>query len=146
MALTTKQIDAAKSKDKPYKIRDIEGLYLYISVAGSKSWKCDCDVGGRRTTITYGKYPDLSLADVLLKNFERKKAPVERVKMAQTFREVALEWLEKKVPSLSNPKRQHQTITSLEQFISKVGDLAIDKMPLAVRMMYSITYSPQHRK
>jgi len=66
--------------------------------------------------------------------------------MAPTFREVALEWLEKKVPSLSNPKRQHQTITSLEQFISKVGDLAIDKIPLAVRMMHSIAYSPQHRK
>ncbi|MBR7792353.1 tyrosine-type recombinase/integrase [Undibacterium sp. FT147W] len=129
MALTAKQIDAAKPKDKPYKIRDIEGLYLYISAAGSKSWKCDCDVDGRRTTITYGKYPDLSLADARLKNLERKKAPVERVKTAPTFRDVAREWLEKKVPSLSNSKHQHQTITSLEQFISKVGDLAIDKMP-----------------
>ncbi|MFZ6680501.1 Arm DNA-binding domain-containing protein [Undibacterium sp. Tian12W] len=36
MALTVKQIDAAKPKDKPYKIRDIEGLYLYASTAGSK--------------------------------------------------------------------------------------------------------------
>lgn len=33
MALTAKQIDAAKPKDKPYKIRDIEGLYLYISIS-----------------------------------------------------------------------------------------------------------------
>ncbi|WP_370527166.1 Arm DNA-binding domain-containing protein [Undibacterium sp. CY21W] len=46
-------------------------LYIYISVAGSKSWKCDGNVDGRRTTITYGKYPDLSLADARLKNLER---------------------------------------------------------------------------
>lgn len=72
MALTAKQIDAAKPKDKSYKIRDNEGLYLYVSTAGSKSWKCDCDVDGRRTMITYGKYPDLSLADAYLKNLERK--------------------------------------------------------------------------
>lgn len=50
--------------------------------------------------------------------------------MAPTFREVAWEWLEKKVPLLSNSKHQHQTATSLEQFISKVGDLVIDKMPV----------------
>lgn len=73
MALTAKQIGAAKPGDKPYKIRDIERLYLYISAAGSKSWKCDCDVDGRRTTIMYGKYPDLSLADVRLKILSVKK-------------------------------------------------------------------------
>ena len=39
MALTAKQIDAAKPKDKPYKIRDIEGLYLYISIAGCSAAK-----------------------------------------------------------------------------------------------------------
>ncbi|MFZ6761013.1 Arm DNA-binding domain-containing protein [Undibacterium sp. Ji50W] len=72
MPLTVKQIDAAKPKDKPYKIRDIEGLYLYVLAAGSKSWKCDCDVAGKRTTIKYGKYPDVSLADARLKNLERK--------------------------------------------------------------------------
>ncbi len=132
MALTVKQIEGAKPKDKPYKVRDIEGLYLYVSVAGSKAWKCDCDVDGKRTTITYGKYPDLSLADARLKNLERKKAPAEKVKKVPTFREVAREWLDKKLPSLSNSKHQHQTITSLEQFIAKIGHLQIDQIPRTV--------------
>lgn len=128
MALTVKQIDAAKPKEKPYKIRDIEGLYLYVSAAGSKTWKCDCDVDGRRTTITYGKYPEISLADARLKNLERKKAPEAKKKRAKTFREVAREWLDVKIPELSNAKHQHQTITSVEQFISRLGDYEVDKI------------------
>lgn len=130
MALTVKQIDAAKAKEKPYKIRDIEGLYLYVSAAGSKSWKVDCDVDGKRTTITYGKYPELSLADARLKNLERKKAPAAEVKAkVPTFKDVARKWLDNKVPSLSNAKHQHQTITSLEQMIERIGTLPIDKIP-----------------
>ncbi|MFZ3004013.1 MAG: tyrosine-type recombinase/integrase [Undibacterium umbellatum] len=129
MALTVKQIDSAKPKDKPYKIRDIEGLYLYVSAAGSKAWKCDCDIAGKRTTITYGKYPDVSLADARLKNLERKKAPAEIKNKVPSFKEVARQWLDNKVPSLSNSKHQHQTITSLEQIIAKIGDLPVDKIP-----------------
>lgn len=126
MALTAKQIDVAKPREKAYKIRDVEGLYLYVSVAGSKTWKCDCDVAGKRTTITYGKYPAMSLADARLKNLERKKSSVDSVKKVPTFGQVAREWLDKKVPSLSNSKHQHQTITSIEQFIVEIGDLSID--------------------
>lgn len=126
MALTAKQIDAAKPREKAYKIRDVEGLYLYVSAAGSKTWKCDCDVAGKRTTITYGKYPTMSLADARLKNLERKKSSADHVKKVPTFAQVAREWLDKKVPALSNSKHQHQTITSIEQFIVDVGDLPID--------------------
>ncbi|MFZ6680500.1 phage integrase central domain-containing protein [Undibacterium sp. Tian12W] len=45
------------------------------------------------------------------------------------FKEVARQWLDNKVPSLSNSKHQHQTITSLEQIIAKIGNLPVDKIP-----------------
>lgn len=32
--LTIKQIDAAKPKDKPYRLLDSNGLYLYVPVIG----------------------------------------------------------------------------------------------------------------
>ncbi len=49
--------------------------------------ECGCDVGGKRTTITYGKYPGLSLADARLKNLERKKASALKIKKVPTFKE-----------------------------------------------------------
>lgn len=115
MALTVKQVDAAKPKDKPYKICDIEGLCLYVSAAGSKAWKCDFDVAGKRTTITYGKYPEVSLADARLKNLERKKAPAEIKNKTPLFKEVARQWLDNKVPSLSNSKHQRLFILGIGQ-------------------------------
>lgn len=34
--LTIKQIDAAKPKDKQYRLLDSNGLYLYVPVSGKK--------------------------------------------------------------------------------------------------------------
>jgi len=37
--LTIKQIDAAKPRDKPYRIADGNGLYRYIPASGKKVWQ-----------------------------------------------------------------------------------------------------------
>ncbi len=39
MALTIKEIQSKKPKDKPYKLTDERGLYLLINPNGSKLWK-----------------------------------------------------------------------------------------------------------
>ncbi|GCD29381.1 putative prophage CPS-53 integrase [Klebsiella pneumoniae] len=36
--LTVKQIEAAKPKDKPYRMLDSNGLYLYVPVSGKKGF------------------------------------------------------------------------------------------------------------
>lgn len=127
MSLTVKEINAAKPADKPYKLRDVDGLYLYVSAAGSKTWKVDCDVAGKRTTITFGKYPQLGLSDARLKNLERKSQVVAHAS-APIFKKVAHEWLERKIPTLSNAKHQHQTISSLNQIIDLIGDRPVDEI------------------
>ncbi|WP_424141115.1 Arm DNA-binding domain-containing protein [Sodalis glossinidius] len=60
--LTIKQIDAAKPKQKPYRLTDTGGLGLYMSVAGSKVWRLRYEVQGKEKLLTLGKYPSLSLA------------------------------------------------------------------------------------
>ncbi len=37
--LTVKQIEAAKPKEKPYRLLDGNGLYLYVPVSGKKVWQ-----------------------------------------------------------------------------------------------------------
>ncbi|MBY5524064.1 tyrosine-type recombinase/integrase [Rhizobium leguminosarum] len=73
MALTDVQIRNAKKSEKPYKLPDGKGLYLYVSTAGGKSWRVDYAYFGKRKTLTLGVYPSLGLADARTRRDEVKK-------------------------------------------------------------------------
>jgi len=61
--LTDSKIKAFKPRGKPYKVADGGGLYLHMSVAGSKIWKVRYKFRDKTTTISLGKYPVVSLKD-----------------------------------------------------------------------------------
>ena len=65
--LSESKIKAAKPKEKPYKLFDGHGLYLYVSTAGGKSWRMTYRVNGKAQTNTFGAYPLLGLADARAK-------------------------------------------------------------------------------
>ncbi len=46
MKLNARQVDAAKPKDKPYKLADGGGLYLLIKPNGGKYWRLKYRVSG----------------------------------------------------------------------------------------------------
>lgn len=73
MALTDVQIRNAKKSEKPYKLPDGKGLYLYVSTAGGKSWRIDYAYFGKRKTLTLGVYPALGLADARARRDDVKK-------------------------------------------------------------------------
>ncbi|MGO7455602.1 tyrosine-type recombinase/integrase [Rhizobium ruizarguesonis] len=73
MALTDVQIRNAKKSEKPYKLPDGKGLYLYVSTAGGKSWRVDYAYFGKRKTLTLGVYPALGLSDARTRRDEAKK-------------------------------------------------------------------------
>ncbi len=79
--LTDSKIKSAKPKEKPYKLSDGEGLYLYISKTGVKSWRVDYTkpIIKKRATITLGQYPILSLSNARKKNMEIKKLLLEGI-------------------------------------------------------------------
>ena len=62
MALTEVKIKAARSKDKPYKLFDGEGLYLLVHPNGSKYWRVKFRHHGKENTYAVGVYPPCSLA------------------------------------------------------------------------------------
>ncbi|MDT3563764.1 tyrosine-type recombinase/integrase [Cronobacter malonaticus] len=71
--LTVKQIDAAKPKDKPYRISDGNGLYVYIPASGKKVWQLRYQFEGKEKIHTVGKYPEIGPAEARNIAFEVKR-------------------------------------------------------------------------
>ncbi|MCP2135842.1 integrase [Rhizobium sp. SLBN-94] len=136
MALTDIQVKNAKADSKPRKLSDEKGLYLYISVAGGKSWRFDYDFFGKRKTLTIGAYPTVGLADARRLRDEAKKKLSEgldpslakkrdqlsaKAAAGNTFGVIADEFIEK----LKRDKRAEPTITKnkwmLKDLAEKLG-------------------------
>ena len=60
MPLHDRQIKNAKPAEKPFKLNDGKGLYLYINTNGEKLWQFDFSYNGKRKTLLIGKYPTVS--------------------------------------------------------------------------------------
>lgn len=63
--LTTKEIQGAKPKTKPYRLSDggRSGLVLDVRPSGEKFWRLRCSIDGRETFITLGRFPDMGAAE-----------------------------------------------------------------------------------
>jgi sRNA-binding protein len=61
--LTDDQVQQAQARNKHYKLADQGGLYLYVSPKGGRSWRYDYYLHEKRETVTFGQYPDFSLAE-----------------------------------------------------------------------------------
>ncbi|QLZ42277.1 tyrosine-type recombinase/integrase [Citrobacter sp. RHBSTW-00127] len=103
--LTIKQIDAAKSKDKPYRLLDSNGLYLYVPVTGKKVWQLRYKLDGKEKVLTVGKYPLMSLQEARDKAWLAKKDvsvgvdPVKAKRLSvkdNSFSSIYQEWYEHK--------------------------------------------------
>lgn len=111
MSLTDAKCRNAKSKDKPYKLSDSGGLYLWVSSSGKKVWRMKYyfPKGGKEKKISFGEYGTVSLVEAREKQMEAKKllsnnidpmsikkAEVASIKEAQeyTFERVARAWHE----------------------------------------------------
>lgn len=62
MPLTDSAIKTAKSKEKPYKLSDAQGLYLEITPNGSKLWRLKYRIAGKEKKLALGVYPTVTLA------------------------------------------------------------------------------------
>lgn len=96
--LTDMRIRSLKPSDKPYKVTDGEGMYLFVTPAGSKLWRLDYRLNGKRLTLAMGAYPALSLVEA------RRQREIARANIAAgldpapkapTFKEIATRWLAK---------------------------------------------------
>ncbi len=111
MKLTDVKCKTAKAKEKPYKLPDGNGLYLYVTGTGVKSWRYNYRIHGKEKTYTLGKYPQITLVEArdthkqlhkkVTQGFdpmlEKKHAKiVGGENAANTFEAIAREWHEHK--------------------------------------------------
>ncbi len=128
MTLTIKNIESARPKDKPYKLTDGAGLYLYIAPSGAKTWRCNFTSDSKQQTVTYGRYPDLSLAEARKLNILRKSESVKRI--TPDFKVIAEKWLAFKLPTLSNEQNKIRFEATIRQHVLPyIGRMSIDAIP-----------------
>jgi integrase len=127
--LTVKEIINAKVSGKPYKLADAGGLYLFVTAAGGKSWRCNYSKNGKQATKTFGVFPKVSLADARMA-LATWRDDVDAHSKVPTFAQVAAMYFKVKLPRLSNSKHQIQFATSLEKFVyPAIGKDPIDDIP-----------------
>ncbi len=61
--LTDSQCRSFKPTEKPQKMFDGGGLYLFVSPTGAKTWRLAYRFSGKPKTISFGPYPSVSLSE-----------------------------------------------------------------------------------
>ena len=126
--LTDTQLRSIKPAAKDIKLFDGGGLFLLVTTSGGKLWRFKYRFGGREKLLTFGAYPQISLADA------RQKRDKARGQIAQgvdpgvakkeqegvgnsTFAKVAAEWMEYKKASRFSGRHAERVWRSLENDI-----------------------------
>lgn len=73
MLLNARQVETAKPRDKAYKLADGGGLYLMVNTNGSKYWRMKYRFAGKEKKLSFGTYPDISLAEARTKREKQEK-------------------------------------------------------------------------
>jgi len=109
MALTDTAIKRARANDRPYRMSDSGGLFLWITPAGGKLWRWKYRHEGLEKLMSFGKYPAVPLTVVREKHGEARKLlaagldPMgqrktqkiaERIASENSFASVAAKWIE----------------------------------------------------
>ena len=107
MKLTAKACEAAKPRNKAYKLFDGGGLYLEVKPPNSKLWRLKYRYLGKEKKLCIGEYPVITLADArkhrdeakkLLANGHDPSAVKQEIKQeriheaSNTFETIAREW------------------------------------------------------
>ena len=77
--LTDAAAKAAETRDKPYKIADSGGLFLYIAPSGLKSWRMKFTLHGKEKLLTFGRYPEIKLSKAREKRDEARRLLREHI-------------------------------------------------------------------
>ena len=95
MPLTEAFTRSVKPLESVKKYSDGGGLHLRVEPRGSKLWRMQYTFGNKQKSLTFGKYPIVSLAEARRKRDEAKKLiangidPAERVRIEKIAKKVA---------------------------------------------------------
>ena len=134
MPLTAAAIQAAKPRQKAYKLFDQGGLFLLVHPNGGRYWRLKYRMHGREKLLALGTFPDVSLAKARTRRDDARKLiadntdpsvvkQTEKTASAETFKAVALEWLAKQNLAAATIEKAKWTFEQL--LFPELGDRPI---------------------
>ena len=141
--LTAKKAEAARPRERDYKMGDSGGLYLFVAKSGHRTWRLKYRFGGKERRLLLGTYPDVGLkrarelrddAKQALRNgldpsLERTRARHSRkVGHENTFEQFAREWHATQVPRWKDVHAD-DVMTSMEQSLfAEIGGIPVEQI------------------
>ncbi|POD98132.1 integrase [Pectobacterium odoriferum] len=144
--LTNTEVKAAKAIDKELSLHDGGGLLLFVKPSGKKTWRFRYyhPQAKKRTTLTFGSYPAISLADarqmreaakaLLEKNIDpqfhqQQQREQEQAINLNTFAKVSADWYEVKKSQPLAENTIKDIWRSLEKYVFPfIGTLPITQL------------------
>lgn len=138
--LTVVQIRSLKPAERPYKVADLDGLYLLVQPSGALLWRFRYRCCGIERKLSLGSFPDVTLSQARRKRDEAKAElddgidPVEEKRQRRlkaelaaqtTFGIVAEEYIQK----MEREGRSPATIKKARWFLELLAGIA--KRPIA---------------
>lgn len=138
--LNKRIVEKALPTDKPQKLFDDRGLYLYVTPKGTKSWRFDYRFGGKRFTVTFGKFPEVTLDEARRRHLgartslaegvnpaaaKKLKKSEQRVGLENTFDKVAEAWFNSKKDRRSAVWRQGHELNLSRDLSPAFGNIPI---------------------
>ena len=141
MALTDIKLRNLKTKDKPYKVADFDGLHVLVKPNGSKLWRFKYRIRGKEKLLSIGSYPATSLLEARKvrdearsqmagggdpSQIKREKAMAEKESQGQTFEKIAAMYLTK----IKKEGRAPATLVKNEWFM-RMAIADFGRMPIS---------------
>lgn len=143
--LTNTEVKQAKPTEKVRKLSDGDGLQLWIKPNGSKLWMLDYThpVSKKRSSISFGAYPSLSLAEARKKRAQAKELitsgidpkehrndqqVLDRFKASNTFLFIASNWFEIKKTKIAETTSISLWRSLENHILPALGHRPIDKI------------------
>jgi integrase len=146
--LTDRHVRNAKPRASPYRLFDGEGLALWISPTGAKSWQLRYRLDGTEQTATLGKLDRLTLAEArVAANVARKLADQgehltlakraaklqRKAEAANTFRAFAEAWTAREARRMRwSADYRAEVAASLRNHLSPLDPLPVTKITAAI--------------
>lgn len=142
MPLTAAEIRALQPKDTVYRKTDAKGLYVEVAPSGSKLWRMKYRFQGSEKRLSFGAWPDVSLAEARAQRDEARKKiregidPGHEKKMAKiaaqisagnSFQSVAEDFIDVK---LAKSGKAEATVKKARWYLSLLAP-AIGGRPIA---------------
>ena len=153
--LTDVKVRTAKPTEKPYRLTDSGGLFLWVTPTGGKIWRLRYEVQGKEKLLSLGPYPGVSLIDARAKREEAKaklregKDPSVEKRLVRAvgtlaaqndFKSVAVAWHAKQAPTWT-VRHAADVLDSLTKYVfPAIGGLPIAQIetPAVVNVILAI--------